>query len=185
MSDPLAYFITFSTYGVWLHGRAEGSVDRLHNEPFTPFLPPDPALEAKERADMIAGAYHLDAPRRRIVLDTIREVCRHRGWRLLAAQVRGTHVHMVVHAAVPPEKVMNDCKAYASRRLTEAGFDGKDAKRWSRHGSTKYIWDETYLHNAIRYTLHGQGDPMERHAEDEAVFACEPPPEPRPSEPRP
>ena len=39
-----------------------------------------------------------------------------------------------------PEKVMNDFKTYASRRLTEAGFDTRDRKRWTRHGSTKYIW---------------------------------------------
>ena len=26
--DPLAYFLTFTTYGTWLHGREEGSVDR-------------------------------------------------------------------------------------------------------------------------------------------------------------
>jgi hypothetical protein len=26
---PLAYFITFTTYGAWLHGRAPGSVDRM------------------------------------------------------------------------------------------------------------------------------------------------------------
>lgn len=115
---------------------------------------------------MIDRAYELDAPRRRIVLDTVREVCRHRGWRLLAVHVRATHVHMIVHADVKPEKVMNDIKAYASRRLTEAGFDSRDTKRWSRHGSTKYIWDEDYLRSALHYALHRQGVPMERYAED-------------------
>ena len=28
MSDPLAYFITFTCYGNWLHGDERGSVDR-------------------------------------------------------------------------------------------------------------------------------------------------------------
>ena len=27
---PLAYFITFRSYGTWLHGDKRGSVDRLH-----------------------------------------------------------------------------------------------------------------------------------------------------------
>jgi hypothetical protein len=33
---PLAYLITFPTYGTWLHGDERGSVDRDHNLPGTP-----------------------------------------------------------------------------------------------------------------------------------------------------
>ena len=35
-SVPLAYLITFRTYGTWLHGDARGSVDREHNVFGTP-----------------------------------------------------------------------------------------------------------------------------------------------------
>jgi REP element-mobilizing transposase RayT len=187
--DPLAFFITFSTYGTWLHGNETGSVDRGHNEPGMPFLPVDSDREREEQAAMTHAAYELDAPRRQVVLSTLSEVCRHRGWRLIVAHVRITHVHLVVAADVIPEKVMNDFKAYASRRLTEAGFDQSDTKRWSRHGSTKYIWDEGHLANAINYVLHKQGIPMERFAEDPAwLVASEPSSEPHSdplSEPRP
>ena len=31
--EPLAYFITFHTYGSWLHGAVSGSVDDEHNRP--------------------------------------------------------------------------------------------------------------------------------------------------------
>jgi REP element-mobilizing transposase RayT len=132
---------------------------------------------------MTGSAYELDDARRGVVLDTICEVCRHRGWRLLAAHVRTTHVRAVVHANVTPEKIMNDFKAYASRRLTEAGFESKHTKRWSRHGSTKYLWREAYLRNALHYTLHRQGAPMQRYAED-ATWLDAPENEPRPTEPR-
>jgi hypothetical protein len=44
-SSPLAYFIAFSTYGAWLHGRDLGSVGKQHNEVGTPFLPPHRANE--------------------------------------------------------------------------------------------------------------------------------------------
>jgi REP element-mobilizing transposase RayT len=186
--DPLAFFITFSTYGAWLHGKEVGSVDPAHNHPDSPFLPADPRREAEERAAMTQPAYQLDQPRRQVVLATLGEVCRHRAWRLLAAHVRVTHVHLVVHADAPPERVMNDCKAYASRRLNEAGLDGRDTKRWSRHGSTKYIWDAQYLQSAIHYVLHRQGPPLERYADDPALLVApdqptEPYPDPR-SEPR-
>ena len=35
---PLAYFITFTCYGTWLHGNKETAVDRDHNIPQTPFF---------------------------------------------------------------------------------------------------------------------------------------------------
>ncbi len=173
-TDPLAYFITFSTYGAWLHGKEAGSVDLDHNERGTAYLPADPHLEAADRAAMAQPPFRLDAPRRRVVLATVREVCRHRGWQLIACHVRTTHVHIVVYADAPPEKVMNDCKANASRRLTEAGLDDKVRRRWTRHGSTQYIWRANALVDVVDYVLHRQGEPMETYQDTEAS-------EPRPS----
>lgn len=165
-NHPLAFFISFTAYGAWLHGKAPGSVDPEHNDFGTPFLPPDPVEERREMAAMTQPPFLLDQPRRCVVLATVQEVCRHRGWRLLACHVRNAHVHVIVVGAAKPEKMMNDFKAYASRRLTEAGLDDQTRKRWTRHGSTKYIWDEGYLRNAINYVLNRQGSPMERFAED-------------------
>src|SRR5260370_3231348 len=109
--------------------------------------------ESDERIAMAKAAYLLDVRRRCIVLNTICEVCRHRGWRLLACHVRTNHVHLVVHADAPPEKIMNDCKAYASRRLNEAGLDDRSRKRWTRHGSTRYLWSEDSVHETVDYVL--------------------------------
>lgn len=55
---------------------------------------------------------------------------------------------------------MNDFKAYASRRLSEAGLDGRDRKRWARHGSTRYLWKPEHVEAAIRYVVYEQGEPM-------------------------
>ncbi len=101
MSVPLAYFITFTTYGTWLHGRDPASVDRDHNIPGTPFLPANPDLEEWRRQSLREDPYFLDEARRRIVLHTIQEVSTHRGWRLWAVHVRTNHVHIVVTA--PPK----------------------------------------------------------------------------------
>ena len=68
-------------------------------------------------------AYHMDQTRRDAVLQAIQEVCGYRGWNLLAAHVRSNHVHTVVEAEAEPERVMNDFKIYASRRLTRMSLD--------------------------------------------------------------
>jgi hypothetical protein len=38
---PLAYLISFRTYGTWLHGDKCGSIDRFHNRYRSPYIPPN------------------------------------------------------------------------------------------------------------------------------------------------
>jgi REP element-mobilizing transposase RayT len=172
MSDPLAYFFTFTTYGAWLHGRDPGSVDREHNAYDTPYLPADAEQEQAHRERMRQPAYTLDAERRQVVLETILDVARHRRWHLWAVHVRTNHVHVIVTASAKPEKVMVDFKAWASRRLREACGEGADRDRWTQHGSTRYLWDEKALCDAVEYVLDKQGERMEcydgRQTEPEA-----------------
>jgi REP element-mobilizing transposase RayT len=107
---------------------------------------------------MEQAAYVLNSQRRRTVLDAIRQVCAHREWTLIAAHVRTNHVHVVLDASITPEAVMHDLKAYASRLLNE----GEDiqTKRWTRHGSTQYLWKKEDVEGAVRYVVEGQGDAM-------------------------
>ena len=157
---PLAYFISFTCYGTWKHGEDKGSVDCEHNQPGTPFLPPNFELREEERSHMQHPPYLMDQSRRAAVRDAIVGVCRFRGWDLHAVYVRSNHVHVVVAAQAAPEKVINDFKAYASRSLNHQQIDEADRKRWSRHGSTRYLWDAEHVNGAIDYVLHRQGEPM-------------------------
>ena len=69
----------------------------------------------------------------------------------MAAHVRTNHVHTVVKTDAKPEKVMGHFKSYASRRLNEISAEGPGRKRWTRHGSTRWLWnrDECYGGNSI------------------------------------
>ncbi len=160
MADPFAYFITFTTYGTWLHGRDSGSVDREHNLPNTPFLAPNAELEVTRKNAMRQQPYHLDEQRRTVVLRTILEATRHRCWKLWAVHVRTNHVHVVVTARDKPEKVMSDLKAWSSRRLREAFGESADRDRWTQHGSTRYLNTEAVVAAAIAYVVDEQGERM-------------------------
>lgn len=160
MSEPLAYFITFTTYGKWLHGREPGSVDREHNKPGTPFLPGDAEWEQIARAQLRQPEYRLDAERRAVVLETIIEVARHRNWKLWVVHVRSNHVHIVVSATDRPEKVMADFKAWTSPRLREAFGEDTDRDRWTQHGSTKYLWTDGAVRDCVEYVVKEQGERM-------------------------
>ena len=154
------YLITFSCYGHHLHGSESGSVDRGHRQPGTPTLEGNLARAAAERERMDQAAYDLDEIRRDAVLEAIREVCVHRGWSLLAAHVGSSHVHTVVGAEVPPERIMGDFKTYASRRLNQMRVDELGRKRWTRHGSTRWLWKPQHVSAAIQYVVGEQGDAM-------------------------
>jgi REP element-mobilizing transposase RayT len=164
-NPPIAFLISWTCYGQWLHGDDRGSVDPEHHEFGQPWLAADHERWAEERSAMNQPPYSLDVARRRIVKDAIVGVCRHRGWTLHALHVRALHVHAVVSGESTPERMMNDFKSYASRALNAAGFESKDRKRWTRHGSTRHIHDTAYLSAATNYVLNKQGAPMERYPE--------------------
>ena len=125
-SKTATYLITFSCYGCHLHGDELGSVDPAHNVPGSRVIEADAERAACEKERMDQAPYQMDQVRRGIVLEAIREASGHRGWKLLAAHVRSTHVHSVVEATVRPERVMSDFKSYASRRLNRTGLDEQD-----------------------------------------------------------
>jgi REP element-mobilizing transposase RayT len=113
-----------------------------------------------ERGKMLQESYVLDSERRAVVLRALRRHCAYRSWNLLAAHVRSNHVHAVVEATVRPERIMNELKSYASRELNHLGSDGANRKRWARHGSTRWLWNDQDVRTAIQYVGREQGEPM-------------------------
>jgi REP element-mobilizing transposase RayT len=156
----MKYFITFACYGVHLHGDESGSVDRRHNLPGSRGLEADPQRASAARQSMKQAPYSRDRDGRATVLEALREVCLHRGWSLLAAHVRTNHVHVIVEAEVRREKVMSDFKSYASRGLNRLGGDESNRKRWAHHGSTRWLWKDQDVREALRYVIEEQGEPM-------------------------
>ena len=109
---------------------------------------------------MKQAAFKLDRESGAVVLGAIREVCCFRGWKLFAAHVRTNHVHVVVEGEDPPEKVIVDFKAYASRALNQVEGGDRDRRRWARHGSTRWLWKDGDVREAVRYVVEGQGEAM-------------------------
>lgn len=161
-NPPLAYFITFRTYGTWLHGDPRGSVHRRRCGYGMPLYPPMPGLMRAEERLLAHEPVRLDAIRRGLVAEAVRGVCRHRAWVLHALAVRVEHVHIVLTTApdVSPEVAMTSFKAWATRRMVEGGALPAAVKAWSRHGSTKYLWSLGGLEASRRYVQEEQGEPL-------------------------
>lgn len=156
---PVAYLITFRTYGTWLHGDARNSVDlRGQNVYRSRPVFPNARLEQKMRDNMTADKFLLNTSQRTVVEGAIREVCEHRHYSLSAINVRTNHVHSVVSGRTRPELMATAFKAYATRALKMRELIGPDTRVWSRGESTKYLWRDTSVERAIDYVLNGQGD---------------------------
>jgi len=150
MAEPLACFLTWTTYGTWLPGDARRWVDKKGSAE-TPYRQGDSERLAVARRRMKQAAVRLDAASRQLVEAAIRETCRYKRWPLHALNVRSNHVHVVVTAqGERPERIMTSLKAWASRRLNQAGRRGR---WWTRHGSTRYITSLASLAQAVQYVV--------------------------------
>ena len=147
---PLAYFITFTCYGTWLHGDKRGSVDDAHNLFGTPFLEEDNQREQREYHRLKHSPVYLSPEQRENVTKSIVAVCDFRGWKLWEVNVRSNHVHVVLTSADVPKKMMYDLKARSTTNLKRSGLFNAE-KVWTEGGSCRYLWNDDSLEAACRY----------------------------------
>ncbi len=100
----------------------------------------------------------LNRPQRQVCDSAIRERCEFAGWPLWAVNVRTNHVHVVLSASEAPEQVMTSLKAWCTRALREHGLP-PGLVVWSRHGSTRRLWNEQAIEDASLYVREMQDDP--------------------------
>ena len=163
LPEPLAYFLTWATYGTWLPGDERGWVEYRKG-----WKLPDPVRKQEAEARMTEDACILDIEQRGLVERTIIDHCRIRGWELHAVNCRSNHLHVVVTAPVPPKQVQAQFKSWCTRRLKELecrrksiSYDHPSMRQewWTERGSQRWINDPDSLEEAILYVRDGQDQP--------------------------
>lgn len=156
-NEPLAYLLTFRTYGTWLPGDKRGSIDKFHNHLGGARSNPSPKRQGANEARLKSPPFLLNANSRRQVEAAIREVCAFRNWLLVALNVRTNHAHAVVAGKAGPDRMLNDLKAYSTRRLREHREWEFAHSPWVDKGSKRYLWTEIHIARAADYVVNGQG----------------------------
>ena len=158
---PLAFLITFRTYGTWLHGDERGSVNRFRNQYKSPRLPPEKKWRETNVRRLTREIVTLGAAQRHCVEAATRETCEIRSWHLHAINVRTNHVHSVVSIGEKkPEIALNAFKANATRRMRKNGCWQDTVSPWADKGSKRYLWNEESIARAVDYVINGQGDDL-------------------------
>lgn len=157
---PLAYLISFRSYGTWLHGDKRGAINRFHNSYGEPYLPPNTMWQEHIRNQTKTHLLILGARERAAVDKTVRETCQIRKWDLHACNVRTNHVHAVVTANRRADLVLNALKANATRQLRQDRLWLHPFSPWAHKGSKILLWTERSLASAIDYVLNCQGQDL-------------------------
>jgi REP element-mobilizing transposase RayT len=156
MSDPIAYFMTWATYGTWLPGDERGWVEYRRG-----WQLPDPVRQLEAVAKMTEDACRLDSKQRQAVHEQVAETCRYRGWTLHEVNCRTNHLHVVVSAPLPPKVVRSQLKAWCTRKLKGLAQSKHPSpvvreNWWAERGSQRYSNDEASLEAAILYVRDSQ-----------------------------
>ena len=149
--DPIAYFLTWTTYGTWLPGDDRGWNRKGEFES----LPSDPLTNESAKATLKESPFLTSASDRLIVENTIHKHCQIRSWELHAINVRTNHVHVVTTAPkFQPKTVVSQFKAWCTRNLKPNHPDRE--RFWTQRASYRWLNKESELSSAIDYVLEAQ-----------------------------
>ena len=154
MSEPLAYFLTWVTYGTWLHGDERGWVNKNCNCFGADLGPPSETLCNYSKSLLKHDPVILNKDERLTVESAIAGVCKFRNWELCACSCRSNHVHAVVKAGdTPPKVVATQLKAYATRALKNI-HSLMYQHFWAKDGSNRLLFTEESVEKTIYYVQH-------------------------------
>ena len=156
--EPVAYFITWTTYGTWLPGDERG----WHQWGKSGTLPPNQSFRKTAKSKMKETEFVMSRDDRDVVENTIGRHCDIRNWRLHTANARSNHVHVVVTApGYDPKTVRDQFKAWCTRKLKP--LHPSRSRFWTEGGSCRWINHEDDLEAAITYA----GDVQDRKRREE------------------
>ena len=157
MDEPIAFFITWTTYGTWLPGDARGWRKWRAGD-----QPPQPRLEAWCRERMTGRPVALSPEQRKLVEQACREHARVRGWHIHALSARTNHVHVAITATgTKAQTVRDQLKANSTRVLRRANPRLSSAKIWTRGGDCEILFTEDDLEQVFAYITEAQDKPRE------------------------
>ncbi len=164
LNNIKAYFITFTTYGTWLHGDSKTSVNRVFNKFEQVRRPTNLALQKHMKSSQKHSTFIMDASLRQLVLNSIIDTSTEMEWFIYALHVRSNHIHLLVKSTYTPEKTLTKLKSCASKSLNlyfkNLNPIHQARPYWSRHGSTRYVFDHEPIFPVMKYIIDEQGTPM-------------------------
>ena len=149
--DPIAYFLTWTTYGTWLPGDERGWHSTESRDPEQPVR----GYVIHSQYLMKETEFRLTPELRKTIHTCILDHCAFRTWTVHALNVRSNHIHIVLTAKrFRPEKIRDQLKSWCTRTLSAVGVNRN--RFWTQGGSCRWINQEDDLWAAISYVRDSQ-----------------------------
>jgi REP element-mobilizing transposase RayT len=148
---PLAYHITWGTYGNRLHGDPRGTVDRTHRKRGSPVLGLDRERLEKEKSLMKFPPVRFTRDQRLFIETNIPKICEHGLWTYHICAAAIDHIHMVVSSPSDPRDIRRLAKRWMGQELSLHYRLPEGATWWSEGGSVRTVKDDAYLQSALPY----------------------------------
>ena len=148
---PLAYHITFGTYGTRLHGDPRGTVDRSMNHPGDPIIGADPAWWEMERKKLKYDPVILTHEQMRHAEFVMPEICLRGGWQFRTGAGGPDHVHALLTADADGDAVRKWLKRWLGEKLSERWEWPEGATWWAEGGSVRWVWNDPYYDAVFGY----------------------------------
>ena len=168
--DGRAWFLTWTTYGTWLPGDQRGFVSRTRhgpgprrrwNVPGTPYEKDQPALLRAAKEQCKQPSVFLNLRHSTLILQYLQQTTRRWNWRLLAAAILRTHIHVLVFTQGDPNgfQVLKVLKGSLSRELNRRFAKPDGFRWWTASGSTRCLKSEEEVISVTRY-IREQPNPL-------------------------
>ncbi len=155
--DPLAFHITFGTYGTRLHGDARGTVDRSMNKPGDPIIGADPLWWGQEQGRLNFSPIRFTREQMIYAESVIPSICQRGHWEYHSGAAGPDHIHTLLtplRKRVEGEAVRKWLKRWLGEAMSERWAlpsDPPGATWWAEGGSVKWVWKDDYFDNVRDY----------------------------------
>ena len=150
-SRPIAYHITFGTYGTRLHGDERGTVDRSMNCPGDPIIGADAGWWELERKRLRSHPVFLEPEQTAYAESVIPLVCARGGWEYHVGAAGPDHVHVLLTAEADGDAVRKWFKRWLGEAMWAKWPRAEGTTWWAEGGSVKWVWERDYFENVFDY----------------------------------
>jgi REP element-mobilizing transposase RayT len=148
---PLAYHLTWGTYGTRLHGDPRGTVDREMNRFGDPIIDRDTEWESQETALLRFPRRILTIEQRVFIESQFEGICARGSWKPIGIAAATDHVHAILTASAEGKAIRKWLKRWISEAMNTKWSLQSEEVWWAECGSIKWIWTEDYLDRAVEY----------------------------------
>jgi REP element-mobilizing transposase RayT len=148
---PLAYHITWGTYGTRLHGDTRGTVHHSENQYGDPIIGKDGEWQKEEALLLRFPMRILTIEQRLFIERTVPGICNRGKWDLITVAAGPDHVHAVLRAAVDGKDIRKWLKRWLSEAMSERWPIQPGEVWWAECGSVKWVWNRDYYNRVVNY----------------------------------